>query len=81
MTESAVQVYRDSKQDFSVNCPTPYWQTGPDKRGHSIHQSSMHTTGSFADTPSILCGQNFLLSVEVYNIKLHAGLMFVLILI
>jgi hypothetical protein len=33
----------------------------------------MRTMGSFADTPSLLWGQNFLLSVEVHNIKLHPG--------
>jgi hypothetical protein len=72
-TESAVQVYREWKLDFSVNCPTHHWQTGPVERGHSIHQNSMRTTGSFSDTPSVLWGQNYLLSVEIHNIKLHAG--------
>ncbi len=32
----------------------------------------MRLMGSFADTPSLL-GQNFLSSVGVHNIKLHAG--------
>ena len=73
MTESAVQVYREWKLDFSVNCPTHHWQTGPVERGHSIHQDGMRTTGSFSETPSVLWGQNYLLSVEVHNLKLHAG--------
>jgi hypothetical protein len=57
MTESAVQFYHDWKLDFSVNCPTHHWQTGPVELGHSIHQNSMRTMGSlahFADTPSLL---------------------------
>jgi hypothetical protein len=33
----------------------------------------MRTMSSFADTPSLLWGHYFLLSVEVHNIKLHAG--------
>ncbi len=72
-TKSAVQIYSEWKLDFSVNCPTHHWQTGPVERGHSIHQNSMCTTGSFSETPSILSGQNYLLSVEIHNIKLHAG--------
>ncbi len=56
-----------------MNFPTHHWQTGPVQRGHSIHQNSMLTTGSFSDTPSVLRGQNYLLSVEIHNIKLHAG--------
>ncbi len=72
-TESVVHVYREWKLDFSVNCPTHYWQTGPVERGRSIHQNSMHTTGSFSDTPSVLWGQKYLLSVEIHSNKLHAG--------
>jgi hypothetical protein len=59
--------------DFSMNCPTHHLKTGPVERGHSIHQNSMHTTGSFSDTLSFLWGQNYLLSLEIHNIKLHAG--------
>ena len=33
----------------------------------------MCTTGSFSETPSVLSGQHYLLSVEVHNLKLHAG--------
>jgi hypothetical protein len=33
----------------------------------------MRTNGPFSDTPSVLWGQSFLLSVEIHNIKLHAG--------
>ncbi len=33
----------------------------------------MRTMGSYANTPSDLWAHNFLLSVEVHNIKLHAG--------
>ena len=75
MTESAVQVYRDWNLDFSVNCPTHHWEleTGPVEQGHSIHQDCMRTTGSFSETPSVLWGRHYLLSVEVHNIKLHAG--------
>ncbi len=36
-TESAVQVSLDWKLDFSVNCATHDWQTGPVERGHSIN--------------------------------------------
>jgi hypothetical protein len=73
VTEAALQTYRAWKLDFSVNCPTHHWQTGPVERGHSIHQDSMRTMGSYAVTPSVLWGHNFLLSVEVHNLKLHAG--------
>jgi hypothetical protein len=59
--------------DFSLNCPTHHWQTGPVELGHSIYQNSMRTTGSFSETPSVLRGQNYLLSVEIHNIKHHAG--------
>ncbi len=62
MTESAVQVYHDWKLDFSVNCPTHHWQTGPVEEGHSIHQKSMRTMGSFADSPSLLWGYIFFVS-------------------
>ena len=73
VSEPALQVYRAWKLDFSINCPTHHWQTGPVERGHSIHQDGMRTTGSYSDTPSVLWGHNYLLSVEVHNLKLHAG--------
>ncbi len=43
------------------------WHTGPDEQGHSIHQGSMRTTGTFPDTPSLLWGQKV-----VHKIKLYA---------
>jgi hypothetical protein len=73
VTEAAVQIYRAWKLDYSVNCPAHHWQTGPAERGHSIHQDSIRTMGSYANTPSDLWAHNFLLSVEVHNLKLHAG--------
>jgi hypothetical protein len=59
VTEAALQTYRAGKLDISVNCPTHHWQTGPVERGHSIHQDSMRTMGSYADTPSVLWAHNF----------------------
>ena len=73
VTEAALQIYRAWKLDFSINCPTHHWQTAPAERGHSIHQDIMRTMGSYSDTPSVLWGHNFLLSVQVHNIKLHVG--------
>jgi len=61
------------KLDYSVNCPANHWQTGPVERGHSIHQDVMRTVGSYGNTPTVLWAPHFLLSVEVHNLKLHAG--------
>ena len=73
VTESALEIYRTWKLDFSINCPTHHWQTGPVERGHSIHQDVMRTVGSHSDTPSVLWSPHYLLSVEIHNLKLHAG--------
>jgi hypothetical protein len=54
VTDAALQTYRAWKLDYSINCPTHHWQTAPAERGHSIHQDSMRTMGSYANTPSDL---------------------------
>jgi hypothetical protein len=73
VTEPALENFRAWKLDFNVNCPTHHWQTGPVERGHLIHQDSMRTMGSYANSPGLLWGQEFLLSVEIHNLKLHRG--------
>jgi hypothetical protein len=74
MTEAALQIYRNWIIDFRVNCPTHHWQTSPVERGHLIHQDSMSSMASYADTPAVLWAPEFLLSVEVHNVKLCKGL-------
>jgi hypothetical protein len=69
-------LYRAWKLDYSVNCPTHHWQTVPVERGHSFHQDVMHTVGSYGkNRPNTEGAPQFLLSVEVHNLKLHAGAM------
>ena len=62
MTEAALQIFRTWKIDFRVNCPTHHWQTGPVERGHLIHQDSMRSMASNADTTAVLWAPEFLLS-------------------
>jgi hypothetical protein len=81
MTESAVQVYRDWKLDFSVNYPTHHWQTGPVEHGHSIHQNSMRTIGSFADTHHFCGDKIFFCKLKFTISSFMLELMFVLILV
>ena len=73
VTEAALVKYREWKLDFTVNCPAHHWQTGPVERGHSIHQDCMRTMGSHSHSPSVLWSSEVLLSVELHNLKLHAG--------
>jgi hypothetical protein len=71
VTEPALEIFRTWKIDFRVNCPTHHWQTAPVERGHLIHQDSMRTMGSHANSPSVLWPPEFLLSVQLHNLKLH----------
>ncbi len=81
MTESAVQVYRDWKLDFSVNCPTHHWQTGPVERGHSIHQNSLRTMGSFVTLRHFCREKKFFCQLKFKISSFMQDLMLVLILI
>ena len=71
VTEPAMEIFRAWKLDFRINCPAHHWQTGPVERGHLIHQDSMRTMGSHANSPSVFWAPEFLLSVELHNIKLR----------
>ena len=71
--EDALPVSRAWQRDYSINCPTHHWQTGPVEQGHSKHQDSKRSMGLFAIHPSDLLGHNFLLSVEGHNLQLHTG--------
>jgi hypothetical protein len=73
VTEAAPQTYCAGKLDYSIYCPPHHWKTAPAERGRSIHQDSVCTMGSYANTPSDLWGHNFSLSVEVHNLQLYAG--------
>ena len=73
ITETVLSLFRAWKIDYNINCPAHHWQTGAVERGHLTHQNSLRTMASYANTPSVLWGPEFLLSVQLHNLQLHRG--------
>jgi hypothetical protein len=70
VAESALEIHGAWILAFSVN---HHGQTGPVEQGNSIHQDSMRTVRSYASTTSVLWAPQFLLTVELHSLELHAG--------